>query len=655
MTTLVTTALPYANGPLHVGHLVEYVLADVHVRYLRSEGERVIFLGADDTHGAPVEINALKEGVTPEEFVARWAASHLADYATFGISYDYYGSTNAPENRMWAERVFEKLRIGGSIVRKEIEQPIDATSGRSLSDRFIRGTCPNCGAPEQYGDGCENCNATYSPRELKDARSAISGAPLTWKKSEHLFFALSKYRDEIAQQLARPSFVDVASAAQLRQFFDKGLADWDVTRDGPYFGFPIPGETNKYFYVWLDAPIGYIGATEQWARATGGDALAHWMKDSPTRIVHVIGKDIVYFHCLFWPAMLRVAELKIPDRVQVHGHLTVNGAKMSKSRGSLIEAARFGAAVDPSALRFYFATLLGDGPEDLDLNLNEFTDRVNAELVNNLANLVHRTLSLLGRPPLSRTLAPADPVLGASLVNSALGRVAEVAQAFATFNLRAGMRAILEISAEANKFLTRHEPWKAMKSAPERAHRVLSEVAEVVAVLATLLEPVVPALSAKMWKQLGRAPVSFAELRAKSYPLLDRTVPVGEAVPLFARLEVATLATLLTEPGAKTPPSPPILATPGTVSFADFGKLVLRTGVVVSVVRTADGNRVDVDVGEAAVRRCQADATVELLVGDAVVIALNVGEQGRIMVAHDRQTHARAVSPGKVAPGSPVS
>ena len=547
MKTLLTCALPYANGELHIGHFAEYVLADIHVRYLRSAGEEVLFLCADDTHGAPIEMNAMKEGIPPEEFVLRYWHSHRADLDTFNIDLDFFGSTHTAENKEFSELIYGRAKAKGSIARKEIEQPFDEGSGRWLSDRFIRGTCPHCGATDQYGDGCERCNATYTPRELKDARSAISGGALTWRKSEHLFFVLSKHEQFLRKQLALPGFVNSASASQLNQFFDRGLADWDITRDGPYFGFLIPGEVDKYFYVWLDAPIGYIGATAQWSKASPGrpDALTLWSEQSETRIIHVIGKDIVYFHCLFWPAVLQDAKLKLPAHVQVHGHLTVNGAKMSKSRGSLISARHFANTLPPETLRYYFASLLGDSPEDLDLSLVEFRERVNAGLINNLLNLANRSLSILGREPFARRLAAPAPELGSPLVGYALARVPEVAKAYRNFGHRDAVRLILEIGAETNRFLTKTEPWKLVKDNPGEAQRILSEVCEVVYILATLLEPIVPKISAGLFAQLNRPPATFRDLERAAYPLLDRTLPIGEASPLLQRLEEAAVSKLV--------------------------------------------------------------------------------------------------------------
>lgn len=674
--TVLTCALPYANGAIHLGHVVEHVLADVHVRYLRSAGEDVVFLCADDTHGAPIELNALKQGVTPEAFVAKWAVEHKRDIDAFQISFDHYGSTNSQENRQFAELIYGRAKERGSIVRKDVEQPWDDKSKRWLSDRFIRGTCPNCGTADQYGDACEKCNATYSPRELKDARSAISGEPLTWRGSSHLFFALSKHEAFLREQLKKPGFTNPGPASQLGQFFDKGLADWDITRDGPYFGFQIPGEENKFFYVWLDAPIGYIASTEQWAKAQGleGGALTYWDEKSDAKVVHVIGKDIVYFHCLFWPAVLKVAGLKVPELVQIHGHLTVNGEKMSKSRGTFINARTYLDLLDPNYLRFYYALLLGNGPEDLDFSLTEFRDRVNAGLVNNLGNLANRTLSLLGRPELGKKLAAAKPELGGALVSGALARVKEVAAAYRSFDLRTAIKVILEIGDAANKFVAEREPWKLLKTDVEAARAVLSEAAEVVHLVAGLLEPVVPELAARLAWQLNRQLPKFKELETAQYPLLDRSVPVGDASPFIGRIDDAVLAKLIVPPAsapveAKAAPKPVVAAPPAEVEFTDFTKVSLKAGRVLSAERVPKADKLlklSVEVGEAAPRTIVsgiAEAYApEQLVGRNVVVVMNlkpralkgIESKGMLLTAGPGGKDLVLLDPGEVAPGSDV-
>jgi len=548
--TLITCALPYANGPLHLGHMVEHIQADIFVRFLRSMGHEVLFLCADDTHGTPIELKALEEGQAPEVFVQRFFEEHQKDFAEFDISHDAFGSTHSPENQFWSNEIYERLKKKELIVRRDIEQAYDAHASRFLPDRFVKGTCPRCKAADQYGDVCEKCGAIYRPKELIDARSALTQKPCVWKSSEHLFFELVKY-EAFLKKLLSTDFVSEGIATQLKQFFEKGLVDWDISRDGPYFGFPIPGEDNKFFYVWLDAPIGYISTTDVWAKQKRPthSAQALWSQEGDTRIIHFIGKDIVYFHCLFWPAILHAAELKLPERVHVHGFLTVNGEKMSKTRGTFIEARRYLTHLDPSYLRFYLASLLGCGHEDLDFSLKEFRQRTNAELVNNLGNLAQRTLALLSSPALQGKLAFANENSeGRAMVHAALKKLEQIRVAFENVELRQAIKLILEIGQEANLYLTQQAPWKLVKENPEAARAVLSETAEVIFILSGLLWPVVPRLATKLASQLNVEVPSFQHLLKASYPLLDRTRPLGAISPLISRIEESAVEAMLQPP-----------------------------------------------------------------------------------------------------------
>src|SRR5215813_7315626 len=479
---LITSALPYANGPIHLGHLTEYVQTDIYVRYLRSAGHEVTFVCADDTHGTPIELAAAKQGVTPEEFIAEVWSEHRRDLADFGISLDVFHTTNSPENRHYSELLYARLKDAGDILRRPVRQTYCEVDRWFLPDRFVRGTCPNCKSRDQYGDVCEVCGKAYRPDELIDPRCQICGTPPVTRESEHLFFALSRHQGFLAELIRSPGFLHPSSANQLQAFFDQGLQDWDISRDAPYFGFPIPGEKDKYFYVWLDAPIGYIAATEKWAKDTGKarSAMDLWAEDADAEVRHFIGKDILYFHALFWPAVLKVARFKRPSRLHVHGHLTLNGEKMSKSRGTLISARTALEAFDPTYLRYFFAANLGPGPEDFDLSLPEFRARVNGELVNNVGNLANRTLSLL-TGPLGGTLAPLPGEAGRPLLEAALARIPEVVAGYEALDFRSVVRSIVEISQTANQFLQARAPWSRLRAEPEVARADLSDVADVVA------------------------------------------------------------------------------------------------------------------------------------------------------------------------------
>ncbi|WP_163779524.1 methionine--tRNA ligase [Myxococcus vastator] len=694
---LVTSALPYANGPLHIGHAVEYVQTDIYVRFLRSCGRDVVYFCADDTHGTPIELNAAKQGLKPEEFIARFHEEHQRDLRDLDVRFDYFHSTNSPENRHYAELIYGRLKEQGDIERRNIEQTYCEKDRRFLPDRFIKGTCPNCKATDQYGDACEKCGKAYAPTDLIDARCALCGTPPVRKHSEHLFFKLSRHADFLQEVLRKPGFIHPGLAAQLQGFFEKGLADWDISRDGPYFGFAIPGETDKYFYVWLDAPIGYIATTEKWAKETGKakSALDYWAADADTRIIHFIGKDIVYFHALFWPAVLNVAGLHTPSEIKVHGHLTVNGEKMSKTRGTMVPARDYLDHLDPSYLRYFYAANLGPGVEDLDLNLKDFRQRVNGELVNNVGNLANRALSLLAGP-LEKRLAPGRAEgPGRALVEAALARVPEVRDAFEKLEYRSAIRVITEIASAANGFLQTAAPWAQVKKDAEVARADLSDAADVAYLLGALLAPVTPRLSEKLFAQLGAEPLSFQALEGAKYPLLERSRPIGTPEPLLPRLEEERVNAIIKLPeGAAAPqaaeskpakaanaekkPAEAPAATPappgagessGEIEYDDFAKVVLKAGKVLAAEKVQKADKLlklTVDVGEGSPRTIVsgiAEAFApEALTGRNVVVVANlkprklkgIESRGMLLTAGPGGKELSLLDPGDVAPGSEV-
>ncbi|MGA9523527.1 MAG: methionine--tRNA ligase [Myxococcaceae bacterium] len=683
---LVTSALIYANGPAHLGHMVEYIQTDIFVRFLRSSGKDVIYLCADDTHGTPIELNAAKQGLKPEAFVAQFFELHQKDFADFDIRFDQFWSTNSDENRRYSELIYARLKEAGQIERRDIEQTYCEADKRFLPDRFVRGTCPNCKSPDQYGDVCEKCGKTYSPTDLIDPRCHLCGTPPVRKASTHLFFKLSNHSDFLLQKIKDPEFLHTGLGNQLQSFFEKGLSDWDISRDGPYFGFPIPGEQDKYFYVWLDAPIGYIATTEKWAKATGKakDALAYWAADADARIIHFIGKDIVYFHALFWPAVLEVAGLKQPAHLQVHGHLTVNGEKMSKSRGTMISARSYLDKLDPSYLRFFYAMSLGSGPEDLDLSFAEFRQRVNAELVNNIGNLANRALSLIAGP-LDTQLAPAGDGPGRKLVEDALARIPEIREAFARVDFRTAIRGITEIAGTANQFLQAQAPWAQVKKDKEAARRDLSDAADLVYLVAGLMAPVVPSLSAKLFAQLNAPELTFADIAKAKYPLLDRSRHIGQPAPLIGRIEEEQVNALVSPPedAAKKEPAAPKAATAeaakpaateaaaavSEIEYADFAKVTLKVGKVLNAERIPKADKLlklTVDVGEASPRTIAAGIAEayapEQLVGRNVVVVANlkprtmrgIESRGMLLAAGPGGKDLALVDPGPLPPGSEV-
>jgi methionyl-tRNA synthetase len=697
---LITSALPYANGPIHIGHAVEYVQTDIYVRFLRSCGKDVVYFCADDTHGTPIELNAAKQGLKPEEFVARFYDQHKKDFQDLDIGVDYFHSTHSPENRHYAELIYGRLKEKGDIERRDIEQTYCDNDKRFLPDRFIKGTCPNCKAADQYGDACEKCGKAYSPTDLIEPKCALCGTPPVRKRSTHLFFKLSKHEAFLQEQLRRPGFLHSGLVTQLQGFFEKGLADWDISRDGPYFGFAIPGETDKYFYVWLDAPIGYIATTEKWAKETGKakSALDYWAPDSGARIIHFIGKDIVYFHALFWPAVLKVAGLHGPDEVKVHGHLTVNGEKMSKSRGTLVAARTYLDNLDPSYLRYFYAACLGAGPEDFDLSLKEFRQRVNGELVNNVGNLANRALTMLAGP-LEKRLAPGKDGPGKALVEAALARVPEVRESFEKLEYRNAIRIIVEIAQSANGFLQTQAPWAKVKTDAEAARADLSDVADVAYLLGALLSPVIPRVTEKLFAQLGAPPLTFAALEKARYPLLDRGRLIGTPEPLLPRLEEERVNTLV-PPSPEQPakdaskdapkkaekkpaeapapaPTPTTQASPGAgaggppgeIEYDDFAKVSLRSGKILAAEKVAGADKLlklTVDVGEAAPRTIVSGIalayTPEQVTGRRVVVVMNlkprklrgIESRGMLLTAEFGEKNLSLLDPGDVPPGSEV-
>ena len=682
--TLITSALPYANGSIHLGHLVEYIQTDIYARFLRSSGEDVIYVCADDTHGTPIELNARRQGIAPDQFVARIHEEHLRDFAAFGISFDQFGSTNIEENRRWSEAIFRKLLEGGHIEKRPMELTFCEHDQRFLPDRFVRGVCPKCQAPDQYGDVCEKCGATYSPTDLASPRCAICGQPAVRRLSNHYFFKLDHFTDFLRQWSERPGVLDPAILNNLKSgWLATGLADWCISRDGPYFGFRIPGEEDKYFYVWLDAPIGYISNTERLLADRAGGAgsgqlaLDYWAPGADTRIVHFIGKDILNFHALFWPAVLQGAGLKTPDKLAVHGMLTVNGEKMSKSRGTFINARQYLDLLDPSYLRFFYASNLGASPEDLDLSLNEFRLRVNAELVNNLGNLCNRSLAMLKGKLGGRIGAVRDE----ALLKEAAAAVVKVREAFSALEYRAGLRAVIELGEKANKFVQDRRPWETAKTAPEEASRDLSTVADVLCVIGALMAPVVPAISDALFGQLAAAPLTFKDLEpfaAAPRPLLPEGHEIGAPSPLIGRIEADTAAKLVAVPPA-APASPaqpaPKAAAPveakAEASFDDFCRLDLRAGKILSAERIPKSDKLlklSVDLGEAAPRTiaagiAQAFQDPSVLVGRTVAVLANLPPRkirgvescGMILAAGEPASGLSLLSiDADIAPGTPI-
>jgi methionyl-tRNA synthetase len=644
---LVTSALPYANGPLHFGHIIEAVQTDVWVRFQKMQGHDCLYLCAEDTHGTPIMIKAQAEGVTPEQLIARIAAEHRADYEGFLIGHDQFHSTHTPENQYFVNLMYERLRDRGSITRRSVNQAYDEKAGMFLPDRYVRGTCPRCGAADQYGDSCEVCGATYSPVDLKDPVSTVSGTTPVWRDSEHLFFALGQYEPMLREWIASGS-LQPQVLAKLNEWFEAGLQDWDISRDAPYFGFEVPDAPGKYFYVWFDAPIGYLGSLRAYCNRTGANVDDYLAPDSSTELYHFIGKDISYFHTLFWPAVLHGSGFRRPTAVYVHGFLTVNGQKMSKSRGTFITARRYLERLPPEPLRYYFAAKLGTGIDDIDLSLEDFTARVNSDIVGKVVNIASRCAPFIERGGGRLATALPDPALYAEFVAAA----PRIASLYESRDYSAAMREIMLFADRANQYVDANKPWALAKDPAqvEAVRAIATQGINLFRVLMTWLAPVLPAMSRQAGAFL-QAPIERWDSTAR--PLLDAAI--GRYVPLATRLDPKRVAELVVDAGAAptavaapaaavsnaqakpaakpaaaaAAPAAPASAA-GTISIDDFAKIDLRIATVLDA-KTVEGSdkllQLTLDLG--AERRnvfsgIRAAYAPEQLVGRKVVMVANL-------------------------------
>jgi methionyl-tRNA synthetase len=501
---LITAALPYANGPIHIGHLVEYVQADIWARYHKSCGRDCVYVCADDTHGTPIMLRALAEKVDPQVILDRYHAEHSRDFAAFDVGFDNFYSTNAPENRELTETFFNRLREKGHIETRQVEQAYCEKDNIFLPDRYIRGTCPKCAAPDQYGDSCEKCGTTYSPTDLVGPRCAVCGTPASRRTSEHYFFKITAYEAMLREWIG-PDHLHPHVVAKLQEWFQAGLQDWDFTRDAPYWGFLVPGTTDKYFYVWFDAPIGYLASTRNFCQREGRSFDAYWTA-ADAEVYHFIGKDILYFHALYWPAMLSGSGFRTPNRVWVHGMLNVDGVKMSKSRGTFVSAATYLKHLDPQYLRYYYACKLGPDTSDIDLSLQDFAARVNADFVGSFVNLPSRSAGLLKK--LGSRLGRMDDA-GRAVVAAIEAGGADVGRAYEACEYAVAMRLVMTHADALNRYFDAEKPWELVKTDPERARAALTATLNGVRLLAAYLGPVLPRYAEKVGRLLGCATPNF--------------------------------------------------------------------------------------------------------------------------------------------------
>ncbi|AVB27225.1 methionine--tRNA ligase [Pseudomonas syringae] len=507
---LVTSALPYANGSIHLGHMLEYIQTDMWVRFQKHRGNQCIYVCADDAHGSAIMLRAEKEGITPEQLIANVKAEHSADFADFLVEFDNFHSTHSDENRELSSMIYKRLRDAGHIATRSVTQYFDPEKKMFLADRFIKGTCPKCAAEDQYGDNCEKCGATYAPTDLKDPKSAISGATPVLKDSKHFFFDLPAF-DAMLKSWTRSGTLQDAVANKIAEWLDSGLQQWDISRDAPYFGFEIPDEPGKYFYVWLDAPIGYMASFKNLcARRPDLDFDAYWGKGATTELYHFIGKDIVNFHALFWPAMLEGAELRTPTGINVHGYLTVNGQKMSKSRGTFIKARTYLDHLPPEYLRYYYASKLGRGVDDLDLNLEDFVQKVNSDLIGKVVNIASRCAGFIHKGNAGVMVeANAAP----ELTDAFLTAAPSIADAYEARDFARAMRETMALADRANAYIAEKAPWALAKQEGKQ-----DEVQAVCALginlfrqLVIFLKPVLPNLAADAEKFLNVQPLTWED------------------------------------------------------------------------------------------------------------------------------------------------
>jgi methionyl-tRNA synthetase len=505
---LVTSALPYANGPIHIGHLVEYIQVDIFVRFLRLIEEDVLFVCADDTHGAPIEIKASELKITPEQLITKVYDGHVKDFKDFLISFDNYHTTHSEENKHYSDLIFTRLKEKGFIYTKEIEVTYCEHCKRTLPDRYVKGKCPKCNAPDQYGDVCENCNAAYKTTDLIDPYCIICKNRPIRKTSKHYFFKLSKFSKKLESWIKKNKNLQPEIKNFVFSWIKNGLEDWNISRDGPYFGFKIPGEENKYYYVWLDAPIGYIASTDNYCKKHGLKTEDYWNNKS-SRIYHFIGKDIIYFHFLFWPAMLLGAGFQLPYHIPVHGFLTVNGEKMSKSRGTFFTAREFLQKYSSEYLRFYYASLLGSKMSDIDLSFSDFGKKINNELAANLGNFCYRVLNFLNKN-FEGEIKGIDN--NKALTNEIKKLVKRIESGYSSLNLNEALKGILHISSLGNKYFQENEPWKLINKDREKTHEILGLCVNIVKNLSILIQPVLPEFSLKLQQQLNVSGLKWKDI-----------------------------------------------------------------------------------------------------------------------------------------------
>jgi methionyl-tRNA synthetase len=607
---LVTSALPFANGPLHLGHILEAVQTDIWVRFQKLRGHECYYVCADDTHGTPIMLKAQSEGLTPEQLIAQVKIDHQRDFTDMLIGMDNFGSTHSEENKVLCERMYLRQREGGYIDRRSVRQAYDDTAQMFLPDRYVRGTCPVCATPDQYGDSCENCGSTYTPADLKNAISVVSGTTPVWRESEHYFFKLSAFEKPLRAWI-QSGAVQASAARKLDEWFSQGLRDWDISRDAPYFGFEIPDAPLKYFYVWFDAPIGYLASFTQLCARTDLKFDDFFHIDSTAELHHFIGKDILYFHTLFWPAVLQASGMRRPTAVHAHGFLTVNGQKMSKTRGSFITARRYLQKFPAEYLRYYFAAKLSGGIDDMDMNLDEFTTRLNSEIVGKLVNIASRCAGFITKNSGGQL---ASRLADEKLYGAFVAAGDTVAQGYEMRDTAGAMREIMALADRANQYVDSRKPWMLAKDQNQVAEvqLVCTQALNLFRVLMIYLQPVLPQMAARASAFFQETDWTWA---AAAKPLLSTAINAYE--PLAVRLDPKAVANLV-DPETAAPSAAAVANT----SASDTATLAAATSVEGNLISIDDFLRVDLRVAKIL--------TAELIAGADKLLKLriDVGELG---------------------------
>ena len=573
---LVTSALPYANGSIHIGHVLESVITDIWVRYQNLNGNECLYFCADDTHGTPVMLKAKELGIESEELIKRTREEHIKSYSKFNINFDNFYTTHSDENKKYAEDIYQKCKEENLIFKKEIEQFYDSEEGLFLSDRFIKGTCPKCAAEDQYGDGCSVCGTTYAPDDLVNPVSSLSNSELTKKKTEHVFFDLPQMKEFLENYLKDLTLQDPIKN-KLNEWIEDGLKPWDISRDKPYFGFEIPGEKDKYFYVWLDAPIGYLASAKNWAGSNNIDMRDLWDENSDYEIHHFIGKDIAYFHALFWPALLKSSNIRLPESINVHGFLTIDGEKMSKSNGTFINADDFAENYDGELLRYYFADKFNNSIDDLDFNEDEFIQKINSDIVGKYLNIASRVSKFIEKN--SNSLSAN---LDVDFIKINLAKIDEVIEHYENLNFSKSVKIIMKMADEVNKYINENEPWK---STEEKAIEVSSTAINCFRVISIMLNPVLPTITSKALEIFNES--SKDDFNNIKDCLVD--TKINPYKPLLKRLEKAKISEEIE------------MEDSNLINIKDFAKVELRVAKIIKAEGIEEADKLiklNLDVGD---------------------------------------------------------